>query len=132
MGSTLCIQRGGKLLVAGFFTSKIKKYQILWLPYEIKALCITFKTFVNAFKNLIQESKRVTKCLTDCKACVLAFEKLSKGGFSLSPRMSSSLLNLNATNISLHHTSGSSILLTDFGNSNRVVCEKFVNLLRSI
>ena len=72
---------------------------------------------------MIRESKHTTECLTDLKTCVQAFEKLSKGGFSLSPRISSFLLNLNALNISLHHVSGSSITLTDFGSRNPIMCD---------
>ena len=68
---------------------------------------------------MIRESKHTTKCLTDSKTCVQAFEKLSKGGFSLSPRISSFLLHLN---ISLHHVSGSSITLTDFSSRNPIMC----------
>ena len=50
------------------------------------------------------------------------FEKLSKGGFSLSLRISSFLMNLNALNISLNHISGSEIPLTDFNSRNLVEC----------
>ena len=108
------------MFVAGFFSAKIGKHQLLWLPCEIEALCINLAT--NSFSNFIRESKHTTKVLTDSKACVQAFAKLSKGGFSLVPRISSFLMNLNALNVSLNHVSGSSIRLTDFGSRNPVEC----------
>ena len=77
---------------------------------------------MNTFSNLIRGSKHTTKCLTDSKTCAQAFEKLSKGGFSLSPRISSYLVNLNAFNISLSHISGADIPLTDFNSRNPVEC----------
>ena len=114
VGSTLSIKRDTKRFVAGFFSAKIGKHQLLWLPCEIEALCINLA--INPFSNFIRESKHTTK------ACVQAFAKLSKGGFSLSPRISSFLMNLNALNVSLNHVSGSSIRLTDFGSRNPVEC----------
>ena len=106
VGSTLYIKRDMKMFVAGFFCAKIGKHQLLWLPYEIEALCINLA--INSCSNFIRESKHTTKVLTDSKACVQAFAKLSKGGFSLTPRISSFLMNLNALNVSLNHVSGSS------------------------
>ena len=120
VGSTLYIKRGTKMFVAGFFSAKIGKHQLLWLPCEIEALCINLA--INSFSNFIRESKHTTKVLTDSKACVQAFAKLSQGGFSISPRISSFLMNLNALNVSLNHVTGSSIRLTDFGSRNPVEC----------
>ena len=59
---------------------------------------------------------------TDSQSCVEAFGKLSKGGFSLSPRISSFLMNLNSHNVSIHHIKGSSIPLTDFCSRNPITC----------
>ena len=75
-----------------------------------------------AFSEIIRESNHTTKFLTDSKPCVQAFEKLSHGGFSLSPRLSSFLMNLNAHNISISHVKGSSIKLTDFVSRNPICC----------
>ena len=51
-----------------------------------------------------------------------AFEKISRGGFRLSPRISSYLLNLNSVNVSIHHTSGANIPLTDFNCRYLIQC----------
>ena len=101
VGSTLYIKRGPDFHIAGFFSAKVKKNQIMWLPCEIEALGINLS--VNAFKNFIQASKHETEFLTDSKACVGAFWKLSIGGFSLSPRISSFLMNLNSVNVTIEH-----------------------------
>ena len=120
VGSTLYVKRGENLLVAGFFSAKIGKHQLLWLPCEIEALGINLA--ISSFSNYIRESKHTTKFLTDSKACVQAFGKLSQGAFSLSPRISSFLMNLNAQNVSIEHISGSSITLTDFSSRNAISC----------
>ena len=121
VGSTLYVSRDDKLFPAGFFSAKLKKNQIMWLACEIEAVGISLS--INAFSNFIRESKHQTKFLTDSKACVEAFEKMSKGGFSLSPRISSFLLNLNAINVSIHHTAGANIKLTDFSSRNPIQCQ---------
>ena len=131
VGNTLYIRGGPKLLIAVFLSSKIGKHQLLWLPCEIEALCINLS--ISSFSHFIRESRNQTKFLTDTKACV-AFAKLSRGGFSQSPRLSSFVVNLNWLNVSVNHVSGSSIKLTDFGSRNPISCAdqncqvcKFVN-----
>ena len=120
VGSTLYVQRGSKALIGGFFSAKIKKNQLLWLACEIEALCINLS--IDAFSNFIRESRHTTKLLTDSKSCVESFQKLSKGGFSLSPRVSSFLMNLNCLDVTIHHVKGSSITLTDFSSRNPIEC----------
>ena len=51
-----------------------------------------------------------------------AFQKLLKGGFSLSPRISSYLMNINALNVSINHIKGAFIKLTDFCSRNAINC----------
>ena len=121
VGSTLYIKRKEIFHIGGFFSVKLKKHQLLWLPCELEALGINLS--INHFSNHIRESKNPTKFLTDSKTCVEAFELLSKGAFSLSPRISSFLMNLNSLNVTISHISGSSIPLTDFNSRNPVECE---------
>ena len=120
VGSTLYVKRGSNIHIAGFFSAKVKKQQLLWLPCEIEALGI--KLSINAFSHYIRESLNTTKFFTDSKACVEAFGILSKGGFSMSPRISSFLMNLNAHNVSINHIKGTSIPLTDFCSRNPIQC----------
>ena len=120
VGATLFVKRNDNLRIGGYFSAKIHKYQIPWLPCEIEALGINLA--INSFAHVIRESKHTTKFLTDSKPCVQAYEKLSKGGFSLSPRISSFLMNLNAHNVAIEHVKGSSIKMTDFSSRNPVLC----------
>ena len=106
-GSTLFITRDSKQYIGGFFSVKIKKHQLLWLACEIEALCINLT--IKSFSNFIRESLHTTKFLTDSKPCVDAFHKLAAGGFSLIPRISSYLMNLNSLNVSINHVKGDAI-----------------------
>ena len=119
-GATLYIQRSSKMLVGGFFSTKLSKAQLKWLPCEIEALSI--KLGLNSFEHFVRESKHTTRGLTDSKPCIQAFNKLGTGEFSLSPRISSFLMTLNSLNITLHHLSGSDNILSDFGSRNPIDC----------
>ena len=119
-GATLYIQRSSKILVGGFFSTKLSKAQLKWLPCEIEALSI--KLGLNSFEHFVRESKHTTRGLTDSKPCIQAFNKLGRGEFSLSPRISSFLMTLNSLNITLHHLSGSDNILSDFGSRNPIDC----------
>ena len=82
IGSTLYISRGGKLLLAGFFSAKLRKHQVNWLPCEVEALCIAAS--VKHFSPYIIQSKHQPCLLTDSRPSVQAFEKLCRGEFSAS------------------------------------------------
>ncbi len=120
VGSTLYIKRNKRFHLGGFFSSKVGKHQLLWLPCELEALGI--KLSIANFSHEIRESKHCTKFLTDSKPCVQAFELLSKGSFSMSPRVSSFLMNLNSINVAINHVSGENIPLTDFASRNPIEC----------
>ncbi len=85
-GATLYAQRNGKLLLAGFFSAKYRKQQVSWLPCEIEALSISIAT--RHFSPYIIQSHHQATVLTDSKPCVQAYEKLCRGEFSASPRVS--------------------------------------------
>ena len=40
LGATLYVTRQDRLLLAGFFSSKLRKHQVTWLPCEVEALSI--------------------------------------------------------------------------------------------
>ena len=40
LGATLYITRENQLHLAGFFSAKLRKHQVNWLPWEIEALSI--------------------------------------------------------------------------------------------
>ena len=120
VGATLCVKRSANLLVGGFFSAKLSKSQLLWFPCEIEALCI--KLTLNYFAPYIKESRHTAKFLTDPQPCVQAFQKLERGEFSLSSRLSSFLVCLNSLNISLHHISGAEDILPDYVCRNPSHC----------
>ena len=40
IGATMYVSRENKVLLAGFFSAKLRKHQVTWLPCEIEALSI--------------------------------------------------------------------------------------------
>ena len=85
LGPTLYISRNNRTMLAGFFSAKMKKYQVTWLPCEVEALSIA--TAIKHFSPYIIQSSKQTCVLTDSKPCVQAIEKLNRGEFSSSPRV---------------------------------------------
>ena len=81
--------RNGKLKLAGFFSAKLRGRQISWLPCEIEALSIA--AAIRHFSPYIVQSVHNTSILTDSKPCVQAHEKLCRGEFSVSLRVSTFL-----------------------------------------
>jgi hypothetical protein len=89
LGSTMYALRNNKLLLAGFFNVKLKKYQVSWMPCELEALCIG--TAIKHFAPYIIQSSKTTQVLTDSKPCVQAYNKLQRGDFSASARVTTFL-----------------------------------------
>ena len=70
IGATLYGSRNNKLLLAGFFSAKLRKHQVTWLPCEVEALSIS--AAVKHFSPYIIQSKHTACVLTDSKPCVQA------------------------------------------------------------
>ena len=112
---------GDKLHVSGFFSAKLRDSQTTWLPCEVEALSIAAATkYFSPY--LIQSSKKAC-ILTDSKPCVQAYEKLCRGEFSASPRVSSFLSVVSRYQASVRHVSGASILQSDFASRNTTPCD---------
>ena len=121
LGAMLYITReDDKPKVAGFFSSKLKKLQVDWLPCEVEALCIAAS--IQHFSPYIIQSNKQTCVLTDNKPCVQAFSKLCHGEFSVSPRVAIFLTAVSRFQISLRHLSGSANLPSDFQCRNAPEC----------
>ena len=84
LGATLYATRDGKLRLAG-----LRKQQIDWILCEIEALCIA--TALKHFSLYVTQSLHHACILTDSKPCVQAYEKLCRGEFSSSARVSTFL-----------------------------------------
>ena len=104
LGATLFTVRNTKRLVSGFYSFKLKSHQEGWLPCEFEALAIS--AAINHFGPYIRESKNKVQILTDSKPCVEAFNKLSKGQFSASARVSTFLTQLSSYNVVVNHLKG--------------------------
>ena len=113
--------RSNKPLLAGYFNAKRKSYQDAWLPCEAEALCIGVS--VKFFAPYIIQSNHQTTILTDSKACVQASQKLRKGLFSVSPRISTFLSSLSRYKVDVQHIAGKNNIFVDFASRNPIVCE---------
>ena len=74
LGATLYVTRQDSLLLAGFFSPKLRKHQVTWLPCEVEALSIA--AAIKHFSPFIIQSKHRACVLTDSQPCVLALQKL--------------------------------------------------------
>ena len=111
--------RDNKLLLAGFFSAKTRQHQVTWLPCEVEALSIA--SAIKHFAPYIIQSKFQTCVLTDSKPCIQSFEKLCRGQFSASPRVTTFLSTASRYLISLRHLSAN--LPSDFASRNAPPCD---------
>ena len=121
IGATLYVTRNDKLRLAGFFSAKLRGSQLTWLPCEVEALAIAVAT--KHFSPYLIKSHHKACILTDSKPCVQAYEKLCRGEFSASPRVSTFLSTVSRYQASVRHVSGSAILPSDFASRNAAPCE---------
>ena len=121
IGATLYVTRNNKLHIAGFFSAKLRGTQTTWLPCEVEALSIAAAT--KHFSPYLIQSSNKACILTDSKPCVQAYEKLCRGEFSASPRVSTFLSVVSRYQASVRHVSGASILQSDFASRNAAPCE---------
>lgn len=120
IGATLYLVRNGKRSLADNFSLKLKEHQIGWQPCEHEALAIT--TGVKHFSPYIRESKHPLQILSDSKPCVQAFNKLRKGHFSASSRVSTFLSCLSEHHVTLSHIKGTSNPSSDYASRNPRSC----------
>ncbi|XP_070576935.1 uncharacterized protein [Ptychodera flava] len=120
IGSTLYISRHNKLHLAGFFSAKLRGRQATWLPCEVEALCIAVS--VTHFSPYIIQSHHKPCVLTDSKPCVQAYEKLCRGEFSASPRVTTFLSAASRYQASVRHLSGTENIPSDFASRNAQPC----------
>ncbi|XP_062616881.1 uncharacterized protein LOC134278595 [Saccostrea cucullata] len=116
IGATLYLMRKNKIHLAEFFSAKLRKHHVTWLPCEIEALCIS--AAIKHFSPYIIQSAHKTCVLTDSKPCVQAIQKLCRGKFSSSPRVTSSLSTVSRYQVDLQHLAGSANIPSDFASRN--------------
>ena len=91
------------------------------MPCEKKNL--SNSAAVKHFAPYIIQAKPKSYVLTDSKPCVQAFEKLCRGQFSSSPRVTSFLSAVSRYQVSLLHLAGSANLPSDFASRNAPACD---------
>ena len=122
LGATLyATTQQGKPQLAGFFSAKLKPNQTKWIPCEIEALSIA--TAVKHFSPFIIQSTNKTHVLTDSKPCVQAYEKLIKGEFSASARLSTFLSVISRYQASVQHVAANANVVSDFASRNAPDCD---------
>ena len=120
IGATMYASRNGKPHLAGFFSAKLRKHQVTWLPCEIEALSIA--AAIKHFSPYIVQSERRARVLTDSKPCVQAFEKLCRGEFSSSPRVATFLSVASRYQVGMNHLAGCVNVPSDFASRNAPDC----------
>ena len=121
LGATMYITRDGlSPKVAGYFSAKLKQRQLSWIPCELEALAIA--ATVKHFSPYIIQSCSTACILTDSKPCVDSFEKLCRGEFSTSSRLTTFLTTISRYHISVRHLSGSANTPSDFQSCNAPEC----------
>ena len=121
LGATLYVTRKSKLHLAGFFSLKLNQRQLTWLPCELEALAIS--AAIKHFSPFIIQSKHITRILTDSKPCVQAYERLCRGEFSASPRLTTFLSAVSRYQSVVQHLAGTANLPSDFASRNASPCE---------
>lgn len=109
-----------KINACGLFSAKLRKHQVSWLPCEIEALSIAAS--VKHFSPFIIQSQLQANVLTDSKPCVQGFEKLCRGEFSSSPRVTTFLSVVSRYQVTVSHLSGRANILSDFASRNAPLC----------
>ena len=121
IGATLCISREGKRLLGGYFNSKLPDFQKRWLPCEVEALAIALS--LNHYAPYIIQSSRKPQIWTDSKACVDAANKLAKGQFSTSARLSTFLSTVSRYGATIGHIPGSMNIISDYASRHPIQCD---------
>ena len=88
------------------YSVKLKPHHIKWSPCEIES--VAFGTAIQAFYDIIKESKKPVIICPDSKPVCDATKLLQKGKFSLSPRIQTFLNNMGKISCEVQHISGKS------------------------
>ena len=120
IGATLYSVRDNKPLLSGFFNAKLPDFQTRWLPCEAEGLAVA--AALNHYSPYIIQSNNKPQVLTDSKPCVEAVNKLRRGEFSTSARMTTFLSNVSKFGAQIQHIPGSVNLPSDFSSRHPLKC----------
>jgi len=120
IAATLYLMRSGQRKLGGFFNAQLRKNQTIWLPCEVEALSICMA--INHFSPYIVQSNEQSHLVTDNKPCVQAYQRMCRGLFSNSARVTAFISTVARYQVTISHTSGVNIPLTDYCSRNPVEC----------
>ena len=120
IGATMYCQREGVLKLAGHFNAKLRPNQVTWLPCEVEALAIA--SALKHFAPYIIQSEHQCQVLTDSRPCVQAAQRLQRGEFSNSSRVSSFLSIISRYQVNVRQLAGGANLPSDFTSRHPVEC----------
>lgn len=120
IAATLYTHRDGKLVSAGFFSTKLRKHQVSWLPCGIEALAIA--SSIRHFVSYIIQSLHKTEVLTDSRPCVQAYKRLKRGEFSASSMVTTFLSTVSHYSAHVCHIAGVENLPSDFASRHPSEC----------
>ena len=121
LGATLYAVRNGESKLAGFYNSKLPEYQTRWTPCEYEGLGIAAS--LNHFAPYIIQSTTKPQVYTDSKPCVQAVQKLKRGEFSASSRLSTFLSGVSRYQAQVSHISGSMNIPSDYASRQPLDCK---------
>ena len=122
IGAVLYAIRGDKTLLAGYFNAKLPVFQQKWLPCEQEGVAIGVA--LNHFGPHLMRSEHRSCVLTDSKPCVQAVEKLNRGEYSASARLSTFLSSVSRFQVDVRHIQGASNVVSDFISRNPLPCSE--------
>ena len=92
------------ILPVQYHSAKLKPHMISWNPCEIEA--VSAGTAIEAYYHILKESKLPIILGTDSKPVYDAANLIQKGQFSMSPRITKFLNNINRVDVQVKHVSG--------------------------
>ena len=120
IGATMYVSRENKLLLAGFFSAKLREAPSYLAPMWDRGF--KHSCCIKHFSPYIIQSTHNTCLLADSKPCVQAVEKLCMGEFSASPRVTSFLSTVSRYQINVRLLNGSVNIPSDFASRNASEC----------
>ena len=121
LGAAMYITRGSQRHLARYYSAKLHKRQLGWIPCETEALAITIA--VSQFSPYFVQSKVQACVLTDSKPCVDAYAKLCRGEYSLSSRVMTFLSTGSRYQCEVKHIKGCDNLFSFFQTCNAIQCD---------
>ena len=102
--------------------SSTKRCLLLELTTISVVLSLSISAAVKHYSPYIIQSKHTACILTDSKPCVQAYEKMCRGEFSTSMRVTTFLSTASRYQVSVRHLAGSSNIPSDFASRNAPEC----------